>query len=76
MQLFGLMETQFLKKGEYLFKKGQFADYAYVVLYGSAIILEVTSVSFIGNKAYAKKTPPTLGRRMTTIVKDGITTVE
>jgi hypothetical protein len=33
--------------GEYIFKKGDKADYAYVILYGSVIFLDLKTTSYL-----------------------------
>jgi CRP-like cAMP-binding protein len=35
------LEVRFYNAGDYLFKKGDKADYAYVVLYGTIILLNL-----------------------------------
>lgn len=39
-----------MSKGEYLFKKGDKADYAYVVLFGNVIFLNVKQTTYMAGK--------------------------
>ena len=41
------LEVKFYGMGEYLFKKGDKADYAYVVLFGQVIFLNLKSTTYI-----------------------------
>eukprot|EP00347_Sterkiella_histriomuscorum_P013346 403365067 len=54
-ELVDCFEIKFYQKGEYLFKKGQKADYAYVVLYGQVIFLDVKSTTYL--KGLEPQTP-------------------
>jgi CRP-like cAMP-binding protein len=47
--LYDLIEIKFYKRGEYLFRKGDKADNAYVLLYGQLIFLDVQSTSYLSN---------------------------
>lgn len=43
------MDVKFYKRGEYLFKKGDRADNAYVLLHGKLIFLDVQTTSYLNN---------------------------
>jgi len=38
---------RFTQRGEYIFRKGDKPDYAYVILYGSVIFLNVKSTTYL-----------------------------
>ena len=46
-KLIDCLEVKFYSKGEYLFKKGEKPDYAYVILYGQIILLDVKQTSYM-----------------------------
>ncbi|CDW82196.1 UNKNOWN [Stylonychia lemnae] len=55
-ELIDSLEIRFQSKGEYMFRKGQKADYAYVVLYGNVIFLQVKQQSYL--KGSEPQSPP------------------
>ena len=46
-KLMDCLEIKFFSMGEYIFRKGEKADYAYVVLFGSVIFLDVKQTTYL-----------------------------
>jgi hypothetical protein len=49
--------VRFVEKGEYLFKKGDKPDYAYVILYGTVIYFNVKQTSYLLGQEPPSPTP-------------------